>query len=96
MGFVNDDFVQEKNPLRQYSYFERAYPFWKDRYEVFSVWPRYCWYNFGIDIGEVTPEQHDKIIASEKFKTMDQYPSNKAYAIIDGCYVILMDRDSVK
>lgn len=96
MGFVNDDSVQEKNPLRQYSYFERAYPFWKDRYEVFSVWPRYCWYNFGIDIGEVTPEQHDKIIASDKFKTMDQYPSNKAYAIIDGCYVILMDRDSVK
>lgn len=96
LGFVNDDPVQEKNPLRKYSYYERAYPFWKDRYEVFSVWPKYCWYNFGIDIGEVTPEQHDKIIASDKFKTMDQYPSNKAYAIIDGCYVILMDRDSVK
>lgn len=96
MGFVNDDPIQEQNPLLKYSYYERAYPFWKDRYEVFSTWPKYCWYNYGIDIGQVTAEQYDNILKSDEFKNMEQYPSSKAYAVIDGCYVILLDRESVR
>ena len=96
MGFVDDDPVQEKNPLREYSHFERAYPFWRDQYEVFSTWKEYCWYQYGIDMGETTPEQYERIKDSTEFKNMEQYPSNKAYTIIDGCYVILLDKDSVQ
>lgn len=96
LGFVNDDPVQEKNPLREYSYFERAYPFWRDQYEVFSVWKEYCWYQYGIDIGNITTEQYARIKDSDDIKSMEQYPSYKSYAVIDGCYVILMDRESVQ
>ncbi len=95
MGFVNDDPVQEKNPLRKYSYYERAYPFWKDKGEVFYVWPEYCWYYFGIDIGNITEEQYDQIIDSEEFASMEQYPSGKAYKVINDCYVIVIDSGSV-
>lgn len=95
LGFVDDDPVQERNPLREYSHFERAYPFWRDQYEVFSTWREYCWYQFGIDIGEVTQEQYGNILASEQFKYMEQYPSNDSYAVIGGCYVILMNKESL-
>ena len=95
IGFVDDKDVQQWNPLREYSYFDRSIVFWKDRYEIQSVWRPYCWYNFGVDIGEVTTKEYDNILSSEEFKEMEQYPSNKSYAIIDGCYVVLLDRDSV-
>ena len=94
-GFVNDEKAQAMNPLRKYSYFDNAYPFWKERYEVFSVWRTYCAYYFGIDTGAVSEDQYESIIQSEEFKKMIQYPSDKAYAVINGCYVILMDRESV-
>ena len=95
MGFVDDREVQEWNPLIKYSYFDRAFPFWWDRYEVHSVWPNYCMYYFGVDIGSVTAEQYDNILNSSEFAAMEQYPSSKAYAVIDGCYVILMNRENV-
>ena len=95
MGFVDDRGVQEWNPLIKYSYFDRAFPFWWDRYEVHSVWPNYCMYYFGVDIGSVSAEQYDNILNSSEFAAMEQYPSSKAYAVIDGCYVILMDRETV-
>lgn len=39
------------------------------------TWKEYCWYNFGIDIGEVTPMQYENILGSDEFKAMEQYPS---------------------
>ena len=95
MGFVDDRGVQEWNPLIKYSYFDRAFPFWWDRYEVHSVWPNYCMYYFGVDIGSVSAEQYDNILNSSEFAAMEQYPSSKAYAVIDGCYVILLNRENV-
>lgn len=95
MGFVDDREAQEWNPLIKYSYFDRAFPFWWDRYEVNTVWPNYCMYYFGVDIGSVSAEQYDNILNSSEFAAMEQYPSSKAYAVIDGCYVILMNRETV-
>ena len=96
LGFVSDDQVQELNPLHRYSYFDNAYPFWKDKYEVFSTWRNYCIYNFGVDIGTIAREKYDTILKSPEFLKMEQYPSKKAYAVIDGCYVILLDKATVR
>ncbi len=96
LGFVDDDPVQAQNPLLKYSYYERAYPFWRDKYEVFYIWNHYCMYNFGIDIGQITEDQYDAILSSSAYKPMKEYPSSKAYAVIEGCYVILIDKVSVQ
>lgn len=95
MEFVDDREVQKWNPLLEYSYFDRAVPFWWDLYQVNAVWPNYCMYYFGVDIGSVSAEQYDNILNSSEFAAMEQYPSSKAYAVIDGCYVILMNRETV-
>ena len=95
VGFVNDEKAQKMNPLRAYSYYDNAYPFWKERYEVFSVWRAYCAYYFGVDIGTVGADRYEAVLASDEFSKMTQYPSDGAFAVIDGCYVILMDRESI-
>ena len=88
MDFPDDDAAQAWNPLREYAYNE-PYILWNTSdMVILGDWREYVLYYFGVDIGQISDVEYDKIRASEDFNQMSKYPSENAYAIIDGCYVV--------
>ncbi len=88
MDFPDDDAAQAWNPLREYAYNE-PYILWNTSdMVILGDWRVYVMYYFGVDIGQISDVEYDKIRDSEDFNQMSKYPSENAYAIIDGCYVV--------
>lgn len=96
MGIADMSFAQEMNPLHEYAYND-PYVIWDNDKDmaILGDWRKYVAYNFGIDIGEITDVEYEEILKSEEFKRMAEYPSDDAYSVIDGKYVILLDRETV-
>ena len=94
IGFPSDSVAQELNPLHEYSYND-PYVFWKYKDEVLlGQWRQFVGYYFGVDIGWISDVDYQKVINSDAFSQMREYPSPDAYKVIDGYYIILLDIDS--
>ena len=88
MNFPDVSAVQSWNPLREYAYNEPYILWHTSDMVILGNWRKYVLYYFGIDIGEIRDYEYDRIWNDDRFKVMETYPSQDAYEVIDGVYVI--------
>ncbi len=88
VGVPSDEYAQQNNPLSEYAYYG-IHVFYDTKDEMILDYKRqFIAYYYGVDIGEISDEKYMQIIATKEFGDMAEYPSRKAFKVINGCYVI--------